>query len=96
MLVSRMIASSKFCDTASDTRPGGEIGRHSGLKIRRTLIGPYRFDSGSGHQNFAQYPAQREVGPAIAPIRRGCNASTVLRFVWAPDNFIASANHCRR
>jgi hypothetical protein len=30
--------------------PGGEIGRRSGLKIRRTLIGSCRFDSGSGHQ----------------------------------------------
>ncbi len=31
------------------TRPGGEIGRHNGLKIRRLLKRPCRFDSGSGH-----------------------------------------------
>ncbi len=30
-------------------RPGGEIGRHNGLKIRRGLIPSYRFDSGPGH-----------------------------------------------
>ncbi len=29
-------------------RPGGEIGRHTGLKILRELI-PCRFDSGLGH-----------------------------------------------
>ena len=31
-------------------RPGGEIGRHNGLKIRRIGKSPYRFDSGPGHQ----------------------------------------------
>ena len=38
--------------------PGGEIGRRSGLKIRRTLIGPCRFESGPGHQiEFRRSPA---------------------------------------
>ena len=30
--------------------PGGEIGRHSRLKICRRLKASYRFDSGPGHQ----------------------------------------------
>ena len=33
--------------------PSGGIGRHNGLKIRRSLIRAYRFDSGLGHHKTA-------------------------------------------
>ena len=35
----------------NSSRPGGEIGRRNGLKIRRPLR-PCRFESGPGHQRF--------------------------------------------
>ena len=47
------------------TCPGGETGRHSGLKIRRTLIGPCRFESGPGHY------------AAVAPLALARSAITV-------------------
>ena len=37
----------------NSSRPGGEIGRRNGLKIRRPLR-PCRFESGPGHQRFKE------------------------------------------
>ena len=45
------------------SRPGGEIGRRNGLKIRRPLR-PCRFESGPGHQRF------KEVSESVSDCRQ--------------------------
>src|SRR5438552_6856219 len=42
--------------------PGGETGRHSGLKIRRCRKASCRFDSGPGHQRVSASPRGMETG----------------------------------
>ena len=47
----------------NSSRPGGEIGRRNGLKIRRSLR-PCRFESGPGHQRF------KEVSESVSDCRQ--------------------------
>ena len=47
----------------NSSRPGGEIGRRNGLKIRRPLR-PCRFESGPGHQRF------KEVSESVSDCRQ--------------------------
>lgn len=44
--------------TGNKDCPGGGIGRHNGLKIRRYPKGAYGFDSRPGHQNFSAEPVE--------------------------------------